>query len=267
MRHPDSIFKGNLKRRGRFIRLVAAGLAAASLSACASLGGKTADVHGDSVDEINWSHSKTAELQAEVDRLKVENEKLTQKVAELEKKEAPPQVEVPPPPPLTDTARAEPVRPAEKTAAAPLKPETVVASADVDRALAESPAPPVDPAPRLVQPSFVSDQEAVFENEAADQIKTESVLYGVHLASYRRLEDARAGWRKLQRENPDELGLLEPRIEEVTIEGRGKFLRLIGGGFSSRKKAQQLCELLKSKGVYCVVTDFGGDRLSVTDTG
>ncbi|HXI86559.1 MAG TPA: SPOR domain-containing protein, partial [Parvularculaceae bacterium] len=127
--------------------------------------------------------------------------------------------------------------------------------------------PPVDSAPRLVQPSFASDTDTVFENEAPDNvgIKTTSVLYGVHLASYRRIADAEAGWRKLQRENPDELGLLEPRIEWITIDGRGEFVRLIGGGFSSRDKAEQLCLRLRAKKVYCAVRDFDGQRLSMND--
>lgn len=264
MRHPESFFKSVLKRGGRLTRLAGAGLAAAALSACSSFGGKDADILGDTPDEINWAYSQNAELQAEVDRLKAENDKLSKRLAELQAKSAPAAAEVPAPPALSDPAAQTPKPAAQAT---PLKAETVVASADVDRALAESPAPPVDPAPRLVQPSFVSDQEASFENEAADLIKTQSVLYGVHLASYRKVEDARTGWRKLQRENPDELGLLEPRIEEVTIEGRGKFMRLIGGGFSSREKARQLCERLKSRGVYCFVTDFGGSRLSLAETG
>ena len=91
------------------------------------------------------------------------------------------------------------------------------------------------------------------------------MLYGVHLASYRHVEDARAGWRKLQRENPDELGLLEPRIEEITIKGRGQFVRLIGGGFSTRDKAEQLCSRLRAKRLYCAVMDFEGQRLSMAD--
>ena len=87
----------------------------------------------------------------------------------------------------------------------------------------------------------------------------------MHLASYRRAEEASAGWRKLQRDFPDELGLLEPRIEKVTLADKGVFLRLVGGGFSSRDKANALCASLSAKGVFCRVANFGGDRLSMTD--
>lgn len=121
---------------------------------------------------------------------------------------------------------------------------------------------PVASSPRLVQSTFAST-DAVFENEADGEIATESVLYGVHLASYRRLEEAREGWTKLQRENPDELGLLEPRIQRVDIPDKGVFVRLIGGGFSSAEKASALCARLKPKDVYCDVSDFSGQRLSL----
>lgn len=122
---------------------------------------------------------------------------------------------------------------------------------------------PVAASPRLVQPTFTSN-DAVFESEASEDIATSSILYGVHLASYRALEEARKGWRQLQRSNPDELGLLEPRTQFVTVPNKGNFHRLIGGGFSTRDKASALCESLKSRRIYCGVTDFGGEKLSLT---
>lgn len=126
---------------------------------------------------------------------------------------------------------------------------------------------PVEQAPRLVQPSFAST-ESVFENEAeSDEIETASVLFGVHLASYRNVPEAREGWQKLQRENPDELGLLEPRLETVTIEQKGVFLRLIGGGFSSEDKAAALCASLMEKNLFCAVSSFRGQRLSLANAG
>ena len=106
----------------------------------------------------------------------------------------------------------------------------------------------------------------MFENEAEGDIKTQSVLFGVHLASYRKMDEARAGWRQLQRENPEELGLLEPRVEEISVEGKGQFLRLIGGGFASRDKAEALCGQIKAKGLFCTVESFEGERLSLAET-
>jgi hypothetical protein len=237
------------------LRLIAVAALAGVLSACSATGGKqNADILGDTPDEVNWTGLKNAELEAENEKLRTENEALTKRVAELEKAATPP----------AETAPAASEAPGPTALQTPPKTQTVVSPVKVDEAFKGSPAPPVDPAPRLVQPSFASGEETVFENEASGAIKTSSVLYGVHLASYTKSADAAKGWRKLQRENPDQLGLLEPRVVSVTVDGR-KFVRLIGGGFSSEEKATQLCESLKTRGVFCTVTGFEGERLSFSE--
>lgn len=256
MRHPGIPRKmADLSGSG-FVRSVLAVAAAATLSACSGLGGEL-DVTGATADDLAWAFARTAELETEVAQLSAENTKLTKRVADLESAK---------PAPATEAKPAEDVpNPPKPVAAAPaVKPEQVVGAAQATRALAGAPA--ADGSPKLVQPSFASLEETVFENEAATgDIPLSSVLFGVHLASYREAEQARAGWRKLQRENPDELGLLEPRIEKVSLEARGDFLRLVGGGFSSETKASALCAKLKSKGVFCSVTSFDGERLSLSE--
>lgn len=262
MRHSGA--KGNMAvRRGASgIRIAGGAFAALALAACSTLRGDD-DITAQSYD-AEWSAARTTELESQVAKLETQNTDLTRQVAELQKElktrgaQSASGEAVPTPGENGDKVAAE-----ASAASPPVKPDAVVAAADVNRALANSPAPPVVPGPRLVQPSFASEQETVFENEASNSIKTASVLYGVHLASYRKLEDARAGWRKLQRDNPDELGLLEPRVTNITIEGRGDFVRLIGGGLSSPEKAQQLCSSLRTKGVFCTVTSFEGERLSL----
>jgi len=144
--------------------------------------------------------------------------------------------------------------------APPKNPDNIIV-AEGDAKPLTSVAVPVENTPRLIEPSFAS-VESVFENEAADNnFQTTSVLFGVHLTSYRNQAEVIAGWRILQRENPDHLGLLEPRVESVSFEGRGEFLRLIAGGFSSREKAEDLCVKLKKRNVYCAVSNFNGDRI------
>lgn len=240
----------------RFRKIVLALLSAGALSGCSVLGVGEPDVTAGRPEQFEWGNARMAELEAEVARLQTRNAALERELAELRQKGA----EIEP----ADQAAAkesEEAQPVATASAPPVKPETVIATADADNALADAPAKPVEPSPRLVQPTFASGQETVFENEANGAIEMSSVLYGVHLASYRHIDHARAGWAKLQRENPDELGLLEPRIEAVEIEGRGRFLRLIGGGFSSQEKAESLCAKLKAKGVFCAATGFNGERL------
>ncbi|MEL7485793.1 MAG: SPOR domain-containing protein [Pseudomonadota bacterium] len=259
------------------IRLCATVFAAAALSACSTLGisgdRQPADITGDTPDEVNWSFANATKLQSEIAQLKSENARLrTQlKAVERQKSEAERAAAL-----SAENGAARDAQEAAREAAraqaaaaagadrSPALKTAVVAAADADQALADAP-PPVSDSPRLVQPSF-SDEQPVFENEAPNgDIRLSSVLYGVHLASYRAVDEARAGWQELQRENPDELGLLEPRIERVSVPERGVFLRLIGGGFSSKDKAASLCQRLKQKQLYCAVASFDGERLSLAD--
>jgi hypothetical protein len=235
---------------------------------CATIfGSDKADLVASQAVELDAVKAERAGLQSEVEKLRAENARLEAQLAEASKKAARvaaagAQPESPPAPKPADqkVAAADAAEKAPSTApAAP-----VVAPPNADVSLPAAPVP-VDQQPRLVQPRFAATEQ-IFENEAANpEIKMTSVLWGVHLASYRKMEEASAGWAKLQRDNPDELGLLEPRIERVAIDGKGAYLRLVGGGFSSREKAEALCEELAMKGVFCRVASFGGERLSMLD--
>ena len=235
---------------------------------CATLfGSEKADLVASQAIELETARAKSANLQSEVEKLKSENERLASELSALERKSSriaaiASAAEIAPPPPAAEPAVSEIAVADKSPSTAPTSP--VVAAPNADVTLPSTPVP-VDDQPRLVQPRFASTEE-IFENEAANQeIKMTSVLWGVHLASYRRAEEASAGWNKLQRDNPDELGLLEPRIERVSIEGKGAYLRLVGGGFSSREKAKALCDTLAMKGVFCRIANFGGERLSMLD--
>lgn len=251
---------------GTGMRALAAALLALA-QGCAILPGRqNPDVSAGQAQDLRVAQARAAELQSQVERLSDRNAALEAKVADLEKKNA--RISAAEPPAAPEMALKEP----ESTAALPEKRPTTASAAPVVAApnaggVAKNSPVPVDNTPRLVQPSFASSEQ-IFENEAeSPEIKLTSVLWGVHLASYKHPDDASAGWKKLQRENPDELGLLEPRIEKVTVEGKGEYLRLVGGGFSSRDKATALCEKLAQKGVFCRVANFGGDKLSMLDVG
>jgi hypothetical protein len=262
---------GAFKASSAAMRAAAIALAATQAVACAAIERAVDPVLTNThADELRVAAAEKSQLETRVAALSTENETLKSQVAELEKKLSQTQRAVALrdaqiaalPKPGTPKAELKPAITATKPAStAPADP--VVAAANADAALPEARAA-VDAAPRLVQPTF-SSAETTFENEAQGDIKVASILWGVHLASYRRAEEASAGWRKLQRDYPDELGLLEPRIERISITGKGIFLRLVGGGFSSRDKADALCASLSSKGVFCRVANFGGDRLSMAD--
>lgn len=235
---------------------------------CATVfGSDKADLVASQAVELDQAKAERAGLQAEVEKLQAENARLeaqladaTKKAAKLAAAGATVEPQTAPAPQDQKVAVAAPLEKPPSTA--PSAPVVVPPNADVSAPVAPV---PIDAQPRLVQPRFAASEE-IFENEAANpEIKLTSVLWGVHLASYRRMEEASAGWAKLQRDNPDELGLLEPRIERVAIDGKGAYLRLVGGGFSSREKAEALCGELTMKGVFCRVANFGGERLSMLD--
>ena len=264
--------RNSLKAHNFRARAVMA-VAALLLSACSTLGiaekeDEQPALTGDEPEEVNWSFADATKLQTEIAQLKAENARLKTEIKALERSKARAEQAALALASDTQQETAEAASPSSSDGAAAPKPAnpnaTVVAAADADQALADAP-PPVEQSPRLVQPSF-SEEETVFENEAGSgEIKLSSVLFGVHLASYKTMDKARAGWRELQRKYPDELGLLEPRVEQVMIPERGVFLRLIGGGFSSQEKATSLCERLKNKGRYCAIAGFNGERLSLAE--
>ena len=245
------------------------------LSGCSTLGigASSADVTANQ-SSVDTLLADNVQLQAEIARLKSDNARLSREVSELERVKTAALAKKPSPvkepeEPVIDDGGIEltevPLTPSSTIASEPK--ETVVAAANADATLPDAPVP-VDDAPRLVQPTFTSSEQTVFENEAEGQpVQVANGLWGVHLASYRKPGEAKIGWRKLQREHPDELGLLEPRIERVSVKDKGEFLRLIGGGFSAEDKARALCTRLKGKGMFCNIANFGGERLSFADAG
>ncbi len=249
----------------RAAKLLLLTCAVAMLAACSTFSGGAETASG---AEDAYSNPREIEAQTKLARLQTENARLANRVLELQRENdqlRQAQTAAAATDAATVEAEAEQSAPAE-TAVALREPE-VLKQPVVDNP--ETPEMtstevPVEPAPRLTQPTFEST-DAVFENEADSETRAPAVLFGVHLASYRKEDEAREGWRKLQRENPDELGLLEPRLETVEVPERGSFLRLIGGGLSSREKAEALCSNLKTKGLYCSVSDFSGERLSLVE--
>ena len=94
-------------------------------------------------------------------------------------------------------------------------------------------------------------------------LETQSVLYGLHLASYRSDESARAGGRILASEAPDALRDLHPRVESVDLgEERGLYLRLKAGPVDSLADATARCAMLTQAGLYCRADDYAGRDLA-----
>lgn len=249
------------RHRLKPLKFFAAAVGMTLISACSTFSGQPKAPIVDS-SALETAQTQMAALQVEVSRLKSENARLANQLLDIQREQAREALAA------EQQAQEENSQQASTDKQLPVPDPQPLANAVVDSgsdpALAQTDVP-VETAPRLVQPAFASN-ETVFENEADENaIETTSVLFGVHLASYRANDEAREGWRKLQRDNPDELGLLEPRVENVVVEDKGVFLRLIGGGFSSQARAAALCEVLKDKGQFCSVVGFSGQRLSLAE--
>jgi cell division septation protein DedD len=89
-----------------------------------------------------------------------------------------------------------------------------------------------------------------------------SVLFAVHIASYRTEESAEAGWRIIRAEAPQALAGLHPRLEHVDLgPEQGVYLRLKAGPLDSRADAAARCAALVDTGHYCKTADFEGREL------
>lgn len=139
---------------------------------------------------------------------------------------------------LNEAARENPAR-LERT-----RPEMIALEAALSGRREPAPAPPAAPAPP----------------PAPDMDDAPSLLSAVHLASYRERDNAETGWAELQAAHASLQGL-QVRLHEVTLPGRGEFLRLKAGPFDTPAAAAAACGPLVAGGAYCEPSDFTGRPL------
>jgi hypothetical protein len=156
-------------------------------------------------------------------------------------------------PPADSGSMAEPaapsppaLRPVEQSqpAASPGQPQSLRPIQQGQAAAAAAPAPAAPTQLTSISPSVAP----------AEQIS-------VHLASFRGQDSARQGWRELQATYSDLLGGLDYRISAVQLSGgRGTFYRVKAGPFTDTSSAEEICNLMKSRNAYCVLSDFTGNK-------
>ncbi|WP_337997978.1 SPOR domain-containing protein [Oleispirillum naphthae] len=76
----------------------------------------------------------------------------------------------------------------------------------------------------------------------------------VHLASYRSMAQAQAGWTDVRQKFRPQLATLAPDIRKATVKGKGDFYRLYAGPISSRAEADKVCRALRAKRQFCSVS-------------
>lgn len=124
--------------------------------------------------------------------------------------------------------------------------------------LAQSKAKPTELVPAASAPMSQSDAAKALATPPPDAAAFDG-RFAVHLASYRNIKDAPAGWRSLQQKYPALKGM-EARLSPVDLgPGKGRFYRLKAGPLADQNQATALCAKLKAAGQsYCNPTDFGG---------
>ncbi len=110
-------------------------------------------------------------------------------------------------------------------------------------------------APTPIQPQSSDNQTALLTPTPPANILSGQRL-AVHLASYHNRADAEKGWRILSNGNPSELNGKQYAIQQVDLGNLGIFFRLYATPFNSLQTADNLCKRLKTKGLYCQVSEI-----------
>jgi hypothetical protein len=121
--------------------------------------------------------------------------------------------------------------------------------------------PPTPQSAPTQAPSMEAAEALSAPGPAPDLSGARSVMSAVHLASYRQIEHAVAGWLELRAQHASLLTELEPRLAEADLGERGVFLRLKAGPLDSPEAARALCAEVEAAGQWCSPSDFNGRAL------
>lgn len=116
--------------------------------------------------------------------------------------------------------------------------------------VALAPGVEIEDAPPPVRMPAPTRTEAPVKTEAAARMESG---YRIHLESYHDEHLVASAWTALQKANPTVLGALQPSTSVIEIPKKGKFVRLLAGGFETRQQAEKACAALKKahRNQYC----------------
>lgn len=113
--------------------------------------------------------------------------------------------------------------------------------------------------------------EAPLEDDATMPVaaaeEPEEPKFGVHLGSYRSMDQIPGSWAAFRRVFVDEVGGLDPRVYTQTQEGIGDFMRLIAGPLDTMADAEALCISIKGRAreQYCEASEYQGEPLGASN--
>jgi hypothetical protein len=89
-------------------------------------------------------------------------------------------------------------------------------------------------------------------------------IFGGHLASYTREQDALRGWNVIV-QSQSSIGSLKRHLVPADTP-RGKMIRLIAGDFTTADEANRFCTWAKQQSLYCAVMQLSANDVSATAT-
>lgn len=168
---------------------------------------------------------------------------------------APASASAPPPTPEAPAAESGSDAPADPSGDSPLVLRPLVSSPDrpANAEPGVTAGPPTANAEDPVTQRFSGVTGAPTDAAAAAATPADSGPY-VHLASYREMDNARAGWMALSTRYAVLMREMYPHYEQVTIPGKGQFIRLKAGPVQIPGGAPRLCDQLRGAGQFCEPT-------------
>lgn len=80
--------------------------------------------------------------------------------------------------------------------------------------------------------------------------------YAIQLLATKSAEAGRQAWTRISRKHNGQLGGLSLDLQTVTLQGRGKFVRVRAGPITGKQAAVNRCKALSSAGQDCLVVKF-----------
>ena len=104
---------------------------------------------------------------------------------------------------------------------------------------------------------MAEDDEAAQAIARAEEVGSGGPSVRVHIASFRSADGAERGWQILRRNHAELLGGLDLQAWRIDFGAEmGVFYRVQAGPLDNEQGAKELCERLKSRGLYFAVAFF-----------
>ena len=112
-----------------------------------------------------------------------------------------------------------------------------------------------------MSPRQLTPQAEITEAPKPAMVDT-SGQFGMHIASYRKIAQARLGWMEIKKAYPFMMKDMTPLVSRVRFnDGRGNFYRLVAGPIAEKSVAMDECRIIKVNFGYCSVIDYQGTVL------